>query len=138
MQLVAVSLGAGWGSRGKTQKYTDVINMMNYGYKNYEKVVLVEPKEDMATLPIDKALISELKVSCNDKVVIPLTQVEKEKVYIKTVLPTSRKAPIKEGETVGELQVICDGVILAKVPLTAKENVSKAHLLDYIKQWLKK
>lgn len=138
MQLVAASLGAGWGGRGKTQKYTDVINMMNYGYKNYEKVVLVEPQKEVATVPVDKALISEMKVSCNDKVVMPLTQTEKENVYVKTVLPTNRIAPIKEGEIVGELQVICDGVILAKVPLTAEESISKAHLLDYIKQWLKK
>ncbi|MBU3805219.1 MAG: D-alanyl-D-alanine carboxypeptidase [Candidatus Cellulosilyticum pullistercoris] len=138
MQLVAASLGAGWGSRGKTQKYTDVINMMNYGYKNYEKVVLIEPQEEVATVPIDKALIKEVKLSCNDKVVMPLTQTEKENVYIKKVLPTNWVAPIKEGETVGELQVICDGVILAKVPLTAEESIDKAHLLDYIKQWLKK
>lgn len=138
MQLVAASLGAGWGSRGKTQKYTDVINMMNYGYKNYEKVVLVEPQKEVAEVPIDKALISEMKVSCNDKVVMPLNQAEKENVYIKKVLPTKCVAPIKEGETVGELQVICDGVILAKVPLTAEESISKANLLDYIKQWLKK
>ena len=92
----------------------------------------------MATVPIDKALISEIKVSCNDKVVMPLNQTEKENVYIKKVLPTKWVAPIKEGETVGELQVICDGVILAKVPLTAEESINKANLLDYIKQWLKK
>ena len=32
MQLVAVALGSGWGNSGKTQKYTDVINMMDYGF----------------------------------------------------------------------------------------------------------
>lgn len=138
MQLVAVSLGAGWGKGGKTQKYTDVINMMNYGFKNYEKVVLVEPQKDVATVPINKALASEIRVSCNHKIVMPITQTEKENIYVKKVLPTHVVAPIKEGEAIGELQVICEGVTLAKVPLTAQESTNKAHLLDYIKQWLKK
>lgn len=138
MQLVATSLGAGWGKSGKTQKYTDVINMMNYGFKNYEKVVLVEPQKDVATVPINKALEGEIRVSCNDKIMMPLTQTEKENIYIKKVLPTYVVAPIAEGEAIGELQVICEGVTLAKVPLTAQESITKAHLLDYIKQWLKK
>lgn len=138
MQLVAAALGSGWGKNGKTQKYTDVINMMDYGFKNYEKVILVEPQDEVATIPVEKALVDEVVVSCNDKVVMPLNQTEKENVYIKKVLPTAVIAPIQKGEAIGEVQVICEGVTLAKVPLTVKDHVKKANILDYIKQWLKK
>ncbi|MEE1070846.1 MAG: D-alanyl-D-alanine carboxypeptidase family protein [Cellulosilyticum sp.] len=138
MQLVAAALGSGWGKNGKTQKYTDVINMMDYGFKNYEKVILVEPQDEVATIPVEKALVDEVVVSCNDKVVMPLNQTEKENVYIKKVLPTAVIAPIQKGEAIGEVQVICEGVTLAKVPLTVKDHVKKANILEYIKQWLKK
>ncbi len=138
MQLVAAALGSGWGKGGKTQKYTDVINMMDYGFKNYEKVVLLEPTEEVTTVPIEKALVEEAIISCKDRITLPLTQAEKEKVYIKKVLPTELIAPIKAGEQVGELQIICEGITLAKVPLTAKEDVEKASILDYVKQWFKK
>lgn len=138
MQLIAAALGAGWGNRGKTQKYTDVINMMNYGFKNYEKVVLVEPQREVTTIPVEKALVDEVDLSCEKQVVLPLTQSEKEGIYIKKVLPTSLTAPIEAGDEVGELQVVCEGVVLARVPLTTKDSIPKAGLLDYLKQWLKK
>ncbi len=138
MQLIAAALGSGWGKNGKTQKYTDVINMMNYGFSHYDKVVLIEPQEEVATVPIDKALVEQITVSCHEQVVMPLTENEKANVYVKKVLPTEITAPIKEGDVVGEMQVVCEGVTLAKVPLTAKESVKKATILDYIKKWMNK
>lgn len=138
MQLVAAALGSGWGKNGKTQKYTDVIQMMAYGFKNYEKVQLVEPNDQIGTVPVEKALVEQVNVSCKDKVVMPLTKQEKDKVYLKKVLPTVMAAPIKEGQVIGEIQVICEGVTLAKAPLYASETIKKATPLDYIKEWLKK
>lgn len=138
MQLVAAALGSGWGNRGKTQKYTDVINMMNYGFKNYEKVTIVTPQKAVATVPITKAIEKNISLDCDETVVMPLTQKEKEQIYIKKVLPTSLVAPIEKGQSIGELQVVCEGATLAKVPLCAKEAVKKATVLDYIKAWLGK
>ena len=138
MQLIAAALGSGWGKNGKTQKYTDVINMMDYGFSQYDKVVLIEPQESVATVPIDKALVEEVAVNCNEQVVMPLNEREKTNVYVKTVLPTTITAPIQAGDVIGEMQVICEGVTLAKVPLTVKENVKKANILDYIKKWMNK
>ena len=138
MQLVAAALGSGWGKNGKTQKYTDVIQMMTYGFKNYEKVELLAPNHQMETVPVEKALVHQMSVGCKDKVVMPLTKQEKDKVYIKKVLPTVIEAPIKEGQVIGEIQVICDNATLAKVPLYATETIKKATLFDYIKEWLKK
>lgn len=138
MQLVAVALGSGWGKGGKTQKYTDVMNMLNYGFSHYEKVTVVEPLSRAATVPIEKALVDEVAVDCKARIVLPLTQAEKEQVYVKKVLPATLTAPVYAGEEVGEMQVVCDGVTLAKVPLTVSENVKKANVLDYIKKWLNK
>lgn len=137
MQLIASALGSGWGKNGKTQKYTDVINMMNYGFKNYEKVKIIEPQDDALTIPIEKALVDKITVSCKESVTLPLNEKEKETLYVKKVVPTEVKAPIKQGEEIGTLEVICEGVTLAKVPLTAKDTVKKATILDYVKQWFK-
>lgn len=138
MQLVAVALGSGWGKNGKNQKYADVINMMNYGFSNYDKVILIEPQEEVDTIPIDKAVVEQLIVSCHEEVILPLNEREKANVYVKKVLPTEITAPIKAGDVIGEMQVVCEGVTLAKVPLIAKESVKKATILDYIKKWMNK
>lgn len=137
MQLIGAALGSGWGSAGKTQKYTDVINMMNYGFKHYKKYILVEPQKDVMKVKIDKALEKELSLECDEKITLPLNDQEKATLYIKKVAPTQLVAPIHKGDIIGEVQVICEGVTLAKVPLIASEEISKATLLDYIKNWIK-
>lgn len=137
MQLIGAALGSGWGKAGKTQKYTDVINMMNYGFKYYKKYTLVEPQRNIAKVAIEKALIESLSLDCDETIILPLTEVEKANVYIKKIVPTQLVAPVHKRDIIGEVQVICEGVTLAKVPLLASEEVPKATLLDYIKKWIK-
>ena len=136
MQLIGVALGSGWGKNGKTQKYTDVIQMMNYGFSEYEKIEVITPNENMAVVPVEKAISKTLTIGCNSHVVLPLSSKEKENIYVKKIVPTTLIAPVKKGDTIGEVQVICDGTILAKVPLTANNSIKKANVLDYIRNWL--
>ena len=138
MQLIGAALGSGWGSRGKTQKYTDVIRMMDYGFSHYQMYTVVTPKEGMATIPVQKAIAKEVAVDCKDTVKLPLTLSEKSNVYLKTVLQAQACAPIRKDEPMGYIEVVCDGVTLAKVPLYAGMDIHKASLFDYIKHWLAK
>ncbi len=137
MQLVGVALASGWGKAGKTRKYTDVINMMNYGFKNYEKVNVLKPNQSYIHVPVTKAIVKNVDLACDAEIVLPLTQVEKENLILKKIVPPSVQAPIVEGDTIGEVQVLCGGTVLASAPLTAKESIKKANILDYIKNWIK-
>ncbi|WP_054742952.1 D-alanyl-D-alanine carboxypeptidase family protein [Cellulosilyticum ruminicola] len=137
MQLVGVALAAGWGKAGKTRKYTDVINMMNYGFKNYEKVNILSLEGSYMNVPITKAIDKTIDLACDEGITLPLTHVEKENIVLKKVVPPSLKAPIKKGEIVGEVQILCGGTVLATAPLKAQESIKKANALDYIKNWIK-
>lgn len=137
MQLVAVALASGWGKAGKTRKYTDVINMMNYGFKNYEKVKVLTPTRSYMNVPVTKAICKSVDLDCDAEIILPLTQAEKENLVLKKVVPPSIEAPITEGDAIGEVQILCGGQILASAPLTAKESIKKANVFDYIKNWIK-
>ena len=41
MQLISVVLASGWGARKRT-KWVDTKRLMNYGFKYYKKVCLLE------------------------------------------------------------------------------------------------
>lgn len=138
MQLVAAALASGWGNRGKTQKYTDVIHMMDYGFSTYQMVDVLLPKQGVATVGVAKALEKEVAVDCRDTIRLPLTEAEKSHVYLKTSLPEVLTAPIDCETSVGTIEAICDGVTLAKAPLYVQHAVSKASLFDHIKNWIKK
>lgn len=136
MQLIGVALAAGWGNAGKTQKYTDVINMMNYGFSHYDMIEVLTPTPDYSEIAITKALQKEAGVACSSTIKLPLTEEEKQNIIIKKVMPLSIEAPIEEGQVIGEVQIICSGEVLAKAPLTVEEAVQRASILDYIKAWL--
>lgn len=138
MQLVAAALGSGWGNRGKTQKYTDVIHMMDYGFSAYQMVEVLSPKEGIATLPVTKAIEKEVTIDCKETIRLPLNATEKEKVYVKLALPEQVVAPVDRTAPIGTIEVVCEGVTLAKAPLYPHQDVCKASLFDHIKNFIKK
>jgi D-alanyl-D-alanine carboxypeptidase (penicillin-binding protein 5/6) len=137
MQLIGVALAAGWGNQGKTQKYRDVITLMDYGFKYYKKYDLVVPTKDYASIPVKKGVAEHLPLECNKKVTLPLSKEEQENTYLKKVVPTSIMAPVQKGTVIGKVEVICNGNTLASADLEAQDDIKKATLIDYLKKWLK-
>ena len=58
---------------------------------------------------------------------------EKEDVTTHTTLPDYVSAPVKAGDTVGEIVVFSGGVEIDRVPLVANETVKRANFLDRFK-----
>ncbi len=136
MQLIGVALASGWGAKGKNQKYTDVINMMNYGFDNYKKYEVVTPSSDVGTIKIDKGTKENTNVACEKEVVLPLTKDEKENIYNKYVYKQEMIAPVYKGSEVGKVQVICNGKVLKEEPIVIGEDVPKATIVYRIKKFL--
>lgn len=137
MQLIGVALAAGWGNQGKTQKYRDVITLMDYGFKYYKKYDLVLPAKDYVSIPVKKGVAEQLSLECNQKVTLPLSKEEQENTYLKKVVPTFIEAPVQKGTIIGKVEVICEGNTLASANLEAQDDIKKATLIDYFKKWLK-
>lgn len=136
MQLIGVALGSGWGKNGRNQKYQDVITLMRYGFKNYDKYPVVEPKKQIEKITLKKGKKDYITIECKDKVSIPLTIEEKQHLVLKKTLPTTLKAPITKGMKIGKLEVMCNNQVLATVPLYAEQTIEKATLFDYLRKWL--
>lgn len=136
MQLIGVALASGWGAKGKIQKYTDVINMMNYGFNNYKKYEVITPSSDVGKVKIDKGVKEDINVACEIKAVLPLTRYEKENIYNKYTYKQEMIAPVYKGSEVGKVQVICNGKVLKEEPIVIAEDVPKATILYRIKKLL--
>ncbi len=136
MQLVGVALGSGWGNKGKTQKYTDVSNMMDYGFKNYKKYKVLSPTKDIASIRVVKGIEDSVKIDCNLEIILPLTEEEKENTVIEYVYPEEIVAPIYKNAEIGKVQIICKGELLEEAPITISEDVPKATIIHHIKKFL--
>jgi D-alanyl-D-alanine carboxypeptidase (penicillin-binding protein 5/6) len=60
-------------------------------------------------------------------------------VDVQVFVDSQKKAPIMQGETVGELRVFCDGIEKDRIPLIAAETIEKASywdtFIDVAKDW---
>lgn len=137
MQLIGVALAAGWGNQGKNQKYKDVITLMDYGFNNYKKYELIIPTKNYDKITVKKGIQDTLPLELSERVTLPLSKEEEQKVTIKKIVPTSIEAPIKKGATIGTVEILCNGNTLASASLKAQEEIRKATLIDYFKKWFK-
>lgn len=137
MELIGVALGAGWDSKGKERKYTDVIKLMNYGYKNYKKYKVLDEGEEKGALKVTKGKVEEVTLYCDETIILPLTEVEKANIELKKTVTNEIQAPLETGQVVGKIEVVCQDKILKEAKLIVKEEVGKATLLDKLKRFFK-
>lgn len=137
MQLVGVALGAGWDSNGKSRKYTDVIKLMNYGFNNYDKYKVLDEEDCSKQVAVEKGKEEIVELYGNEKIILPLTKEEVEKVQLKVTLPETIIAPVEEGQVIGRIDVVCDNVVLGSSELMAAKAIDKATWLDLVKRYFR-
>ncbi|MDA3732493.1 D-alanyl-D-alanine carboxypeptidase [Niameybacter massiliensis] len=135
MELIGVSLGAGWNDKGKSRKYTDVIKLMNYGFDNYKKYQVIEDGENYGVVPVIEGKEEQIEVHPKEDIILPLSAEEKASVEIKKTLPNEIEAPIVENQVIGKLEVVCGNTIIEKTELLANRSIAKATLMDKIKKF---
>lgn len=136
MKLIGVALGAGWGSSGKTRKFSDVMNLMNYGYKNYDKYKVLDEEDCNKMISVEKGKEDTMQLYGTEKIVLPLTKEEADTLELKVTLPEHIVAPVTAGQVVGRIDVVCGNTILESVDLMATKDMEKANILDMIKKFI--
>lgn len=134
MELVAVALGAGWGNKGKDQKYKDVITLMDYGFNNYKKYQVLEKTDNFTTIDVEKGKADKVNLGTSEGVMLPLTKDEKENIHLQKVLVPSIKAPVCKGDIIGRVDVVCNNKVVKSVNLVATDTIEKATLMDTLKR----
>lgn len=129
MRVISVVIGE---ENSKT-RFDDVRSMFDYAFANYFQQPLVE-----AGVPLDnKATVKNGKLKTIE--IVPERSCyafskrgEKANITLEINL-TAMQAPVKKGDTAGEIVVFKDHVEIDRVKLLANENVEKATLFDRLK-----
>lgn len=137
MDLIGVSLGAGWGKEGKSRKYTDLVRMMNYGFVNYDLCELSMDPNVRREIQVLKGKEDSVSVYSHETIKMPLTDEEEASVKWQVAMPEEVKAPIKKGDWVGRAHLICDGKVLDSIDLFCAKTIDKATLIDSVKKFIK-
>ena len=118
IQLIAVVLDS-------VYMWNDSIALLDYGFSQVETSTLVKPDETIDTLPILSGRKHSMQVKTTNGVVMPTFKDDEEAYQIDYDVPTFLTAPIKKGDTVGKIHVLCDGREVAESNIIATTDVEQ-------------
>ena len=126
--LIAVVLGA----ENSDDRFQSAKKLLDYGFSNYSVEKIVGSGEEICILPVKKGVVETVSVVAKNEYSVLLGKNEKDMVDREIILPKSIKAPIKEGDVIGEIKVIKNDEVIGEVELVAKTSVKKKSFTDYL------
>ncbi|MBE6082058.1 MAG: D-alanyl-D-alanine carboxypeptidase [Tissierellaceae bacterium] len=133
LQLIAVIMGA----ETSKVRFEESKKLLDYGFANYDSVVIGKKGDIIGKVPINKGDKTHLEVVLKDDSYILIPKGSSGKAEKEIILPEVLNAPIEKGKEVGELILKIDGKSVDRVKLIAKETVDKAGFVNMFKKVVK-
>ena len=110
------------------KRSSDTLKLLNYGFNGYKINLILKASADIGDIKIDNGKKETAKLALLTDVSELQKITDELKKYTFNVKTDKVKAPVKEGDIVGVLEIIQDKKVVRSVPLTVKEEVKKANL----------
>lgn len=141
--FVAALLACGWPNN-KNYKWADTKTLMDYGFSNYDKVI-VRVDKNLKALPVcnaanegyesDKKILMPVTIAGKD---IRILKEKNEKVQVKYTGKKSLCAPVEKGEVVGNAEYYIGKEKIASYPIVTQEQAKARTKEWYIRCVLEK
>lgn len=102
--------------------YEDTQKLLDYGFNNYEAVV-VEETEQASNVKVNGGTKASVSIMPEREVVVAVLPGEKEQISFKLDLPDQLEAPVKKGEAVGKGRILLNGKEITAIDYLAQEEV---------------
>lgn len=132
MTLVAVVLGC----EDSKVRFAETGRLLDYGFANYDNVFIAEKGESNGLMPIEKGRDEFVDAVAAEDICLLVKKGQKDGVRCEAVTKESLKAPIKKGDTIGEIVVYMEDKEVSRYPLVAAKDVEKANIFQIYKRML--
>ncbi|MCK9194457.1 MAG: D-alanyl-D-alanine carboxypeptidase [Nevskia sp.] len=135
-RLISAVMGApSWAYREQAS-----LELLNYGFRFFEKASFLGPTAPAATIKVYKGAESQLAVGTLEPVSLSLPRGSKDQLQMQQQIESKAIAPIVAGQVLGKLTIQLNGKDLKTVDLVALKDVAKGgfwrRFIDQIKLWL--
>lgn len=134
VRLVSCVLASGWGSAGKEYKWSDTKAILNYGFDNFKYYTVIEDGTPMDGIAVTGSDKKSVKTVTDGEIQALLSENERERIEIISVMPESICAPVKTGQRLGFIRVYIDGFLLGESDITAAENAESKSMITSMKK----
>lgn len=138
MRLISVVMG----TRSPATRKNETRGLLNYGFRFFETVSLLEADEAMAEPRVWKGVADQVRVGVQSPLVLTIPRGRKDEIQSELALEEDLIAPLEAGEALGTVRLILEGEVLHEGPVVALEAVEPAgffaRLWDSILMWFSK
>ncbi|RJX23667.1 MAG: D-alanyl-D-alanine carboxypeptidase [Dethiobacter sp.] len=128
-RLISVVLNA-------PQLWEDTVALLDYGFANFEYKCLVEERQYLKSVAVVDGVSGKAEAIASSSFYFPLRALEENKVTYRFILNEPLKAPLKEGERIGELEICFQQEAVGVIDLLAGREVKKIGLWVSLKRKL--
>ncbi|MCH5303603.1 MAG: D-alanyl-D-alanine carboxypeptidase [Ruminococcus sp.] len=121
LSLIAVVLGCDTG----TARFADSAALLDYGFANYTVEKLTLPKKATADVKVKGGMGDTLFLRCENPGSMIVSRSSGEKLITECKVKKELQAPIKAGDTIGEVNYYSGKELLKSCKITAKNTIEK-------------
>ena len=135
LNLVAVVMGADTSPN----RFSACQKLLNFGFANFCNKEIKTDENLPESVPVKKGTKKSVMVQKSENYYALIKKNQKDKIKTEVNLPEYVTAPVKKGDKIGEIRILCDGEEIGVLPINASESVyginiwrSFAILLKYL------
>ena len=114
------------GSKGERERENIALKMLNYGFRNFNTVKVINADEKIAEMPVWKGDASELQLGTVKTASVTVPREARGDIQINKEFPDRIYAPVEKGQKIGEVKVLLNGLEIETYPLVALNEIKKA------------
>ncbi len=114
------------GSKGERERENIALKMLNYGFRNFNTVKVINAEEKIAEMPVWKGAESVLQLGTVKTASVTVPREAKGDIQINKEFPDRIYAPVEKGQKIGEVKVLLNGLEIETYPLVALNEIKKA------------
>lgn len=126
LRFIAVSLGA----KDTKTRFANVTNLLNYAFANFESKLILDVNAPVKEIELKMSKDSVAAVYAKETFSILNKKGENPEYELKYNLPTSIKAPLASGQTVGSVTILKNGKVVAEIELVVNQDYNKTTFKD--------
>lgn len=116
------------GLNSKRERAREARKLMTFGFRNFQRDLLVEAGQQVAELPVWHGDEATVKVTTKQRFDIVTPRSGRRKMVATVTYENPVLAPIKTGDRLGKLRVTLPGLVPQEVDLVAAENIDKGNI----------
>jgi D-alanyl-D-alanine carboxypeptidase (penicillin-binding protein 5/6) len=129
-RYIAVIMGA----QSHSKREEEALKLLNYGFRNFKTIPLVQTGKPLATVPVRKGIENEVQLGVLETSFVTVPREQAAAVQLQTDLPSSVAAPVAKHQQIGTVKALVNGSEYATTPLVALASVERAGFIKIVLQ----